>query len=96
MPNDHYMIVSKNVLGSAIEDIPNADTVKTLIKDIFDIRTAKLRTAIDTYLASEENQAKLDNITMFELHSIRPFMTSAMDVIGKLERGLQQTNLTSQ
>lgn len=90
MPSPHYMIIAKLVLGISMEDIPNAEVIKTLIKDLFDTRTAKLRKTIDSMLSGDENQTKLDNITMFELHSVRPFVNHALDLISRLERATVQ------
>lgn len=90
MPSPHYMILAKLVLGISMEDIPSAEVIKTLIKDLFDTRTAKLRKTIDSMLSGDENQTKLDNITMFELHSVRPFVTHALDLISRLERATLQ------
>lgn len=90
MPSPHYMILAKLVLGISMEDIPNAEVIKTLIKDLFDTRTAKLRKTIDSMLSGDENQTKLDNVTMFELHSVRPFVTHALDLISRLERATLQ------
>lgn len=50
MPNEHYMVEAKLILGSAAEDVPNAPEIKTIIKDIWDIRMSKLRTSMDALM----------------------------------------------
>lgn len=92
MPSPHYMIIAKLVMGAAMEDITNSEQIKTLIKDLFDMRTSKLRKLIDAILGGDEANSKLDNITMLELHSVRPFVTHAMDLISRLERTTMQNN----
>ena len=49
---------------SCTDDIPQADLVKTLLKDVWDIRTAKLRKSIDQMVAKQERHAQVRNITV--------------------------------
>lgn len=44
---------------SAADDIPCADKVRTLIKDIWDLRVAKLRSSIDMFVKFENTHAKV-------------------------------------
>ena len=44
---------------SASDDIHHADEVQTLIKDIWDLRIAKLRKSIDLMVAQHEIQARV-------------------------------------
>ena len=46
---------------SAADNIVKADEIRTLVKDIWDIRLAKLRSSIDVFLKSEATHAKVDN-----------------------------------
>lgn len=46
-------------LSSATDDIPHADEIRTLVKDIWDLRIAKLRSSIDTFVKSEATHAKV-------------------------------------
>ena len=48
-------------LSSAAENIPRADLIRTLIKDIWDLRTAKLRSSIDTFIRSDTTHAKVND-----------------------------------
>lgn len=48
-----------NLFFSAMDDIPHADETRTLIKDIWDLRIAKLRSSIDTYVKSDATHAKV-------------------------------------
>lgn len=95
MPSEQYMIVSKLLFCHASEDVPNLSELKTLIKDIFDLRQAKLRTAIDAQFG-DKNQLdgsktlSFKNLTQFEVHTCRPFLPHATDLISRLERVCQQ------
>lgn len=44
---------------SATDDIPHADEIRTLVKDIWDLRIAKLRSSIDTFVKSDATHAKV-------------------------------------
>ena len=43
LPAPHLFVVSQLVLDVALEDFTQADMIKTVLKDIWDIRQAKLR-----------------------------------------------------
>ncbi|XP_015774042.1 PREDICTED: DNA replication complex GINS protein PSF2-like [Acropora digitifera] len=59
MPSKHYMEISSLLLSSAADDIPHADEVRTLIKDIWDLRIAKLRKSIDIMVSQQEVYARV-------------------------------------
>lgn len=44
---------------SASEDIPRADEVRALVKDIWDLRLAKLRKSIDQMITQQETYGKV-------------------------------------
>ena len=44
---------------SAMDDIPRADEIRTLVKDIWDLRVAKLRSSVDTFVRSDAVHAKV-------------------------------------
>ncbi|XP_062501460.1 DNA replication complex GINS protein PSF2-like [Corticium candelabrum] len=79
MPSDHYMEVAMALLNNASDDVQDADQVRTLIKDIWDIRVAKLRKSIDQMIRSQAISAELTNLTLMEINTIRPFLTKALD-----------------
>lgn len=95
MPCDSYMVVSKLLFSTAADDIVDTEIVKTLIKDIFDIRQAKLRVAIDCILKGTnqiEGQGKVsfNNLTLLEINSVRPFLPFSCDLVDRLERVYHQ------
>jgi GINS complex subunit 2 len=59
MPSDHYMEVAMAILNNASDDVQDADQVRTLIKDIWDIRVAKLRRSIDQMIRSQSVSAEV-------------------------------------
>ncbi|XP_055545060.1 probable DNA replication complex GINS protein PSF2 [Wyeomyia smithii] len=95
MPSEHYMVEAKLVLNTAPEDVPQSDEIKTLVKDIWDIRCAKLRTTTDMFLKGEGETVKLDNVTLVELHTIRPFLTHAMDLLSRIQESKKAAGANS-
>lgn len=85
MPSEHYMIEAKLILATAPEDVPRCEEIRTSIKDIWDIRTAKLRTSMDDFIKGEGTYAKLDYLTTMEIHSVRPLLPHSLDFIARLE-----------
>lgn len=77
--NPHFMEISKLLLTHAADDITNADEVHALIKDLWDIRAAKLRQSVDKFIKAQASYAKLDNLSLMEINTIRPFLTQALD-----------------
>lgn len=86
MPSEHYREISRLLFDVAIPDIPNADDVQTLIKDIWDIRMAKLRSSVDAFVRSGESHAQVDNLTVFEINFVRPLLTAALFQLQKFKR----------
>jgi GINS complex subunit 2 len=79
MPSEHYIEISTLLLNNASDDIPQPDEVRALIKDIIDLRTAKLRRSIDMVISQQAQYGKVDNLTMMEINSIRSFLTQSLD-----------------
>ncbi|XP_041377098.1 DNA replication complex GINS protein PSF2-like [Gigantopelta aegis] len=88
MPSRFYMEVTQLLLKSATDDIPKADEVRTLIKDIWDLRIAKLRSSIDTFVKSDATHAKLNFLTLMEINTVRPFLTKALGEMHVLRSNL--------
>lgn len=88
MPSEHFMVEAKLVLQCAPEDVIQAEEVRTAIKDIVDIRAAKLRTSMDDFIKGDGTYAKLDNLTIFEIHSVRPLLPYSLDLIDRLHSNI--------
>ncbi|KAH3824437.1 DNA replication complex GINS protein PSF2-like [Dreissena polymorpha] len=84
MPCKCYIEMTTLLLKHAVDDIPHADETRTLIKDIWDLRMAKLRSSIDTFVKSDATHAKLNHLTLMELNTVRPFLTKALDQLNVL------------
>ncbi|KAL1491624.1 hypothetical protein ABEB36_012195 [Hypothenemus hampei] len=91
MPSEHYMVEAKLILGNAADDIPRVDEIRTIIKDIWDIRMSKLRSSMDLMIKNSSMYAAVDNLTLMEMNSIRPILPNALDQIYRMKtikRGL--------
>lgn len=85
MPSEHYMTEAKILLGCAFDDIPRADEVRTIIKDIWDIRMSKLRSSVDILIKNDGTYAALDHLTIMEINSIRPILPNALNQLQRLK-----------
>ncbi|XP_026470032.1 probable DNA replication complex GINS protein PSF2 [Ctenocephalides felis] len=94
MPNPHYMVEAKLILNTAAEDIPRAEEIRTIIKDIWDIRMAKLRTSMDAFIREGGSYAKLDHLTAMEINSVRPLLPHALDQLFRLQMVQKSSNTT--
>eukprot|EP00112_Aurelia_sp_Birch-Aquarium-sp1_P026116 Seg906.4 transcript_id=Seg906.4/GoldUCD/mRNA.D3Y31 product="DNA replication complex GINS protein PSF2" protein_id=Seg906.4/GoldUCD/D3Y31 len=83
-PSQCYMELASMLLNNCADDIPQADQVKTLIKDVWDIRMAKLRKSIDQMIAKQERHAQVDNLTVMEINTVRTLLTNALDQMHNL------------
>nr|BAC25914.1 unnamed protein product [Mus musculus] len=94
VPSPHYMEITKLLLNHASDNIPKADTIRTLIKDLWDTRMAKLRVSADSFVRQQEAHAKLDNMTLMEISSSGAFLTQALNHMYKLRTNLQPSEST--
>ncbi|XP_012275329.1 probable DNA replication complex GINS protein PSF2 isoform X2 [Orussus abietinus] len=85
MPSNHYMEEAQLLLNAAPDDIPEIDDIRTMIKDIWDIRTSKLRTSIDAFLKSDGTHAQLDHLTLMEINSVRSLLPHALDQMLRIQ-----------
>ncbi|TKS70074.1 GINS protein PSF2 [Collichthys lucidus] len=89
VPSPYYMELTKLLLNYASDNIPKADEIRTLVKDIWDTRVAKLRLSADSFISQMEAHAKLDNLTLMEINTIRSFLLDSLNCMYKLRSNLQ-------
>lgn len=85
MPSEHYMIEAKLLLGCASDDIPRADEIRTVIKDIWDIRTTKMRSSVIDLIENHGSYAGVDHLTIMEINSIRPILPHTLDQMYRIK-----------
>ncbi|XP_041078205.1 DNA replication complex GINS protein PSF2 [Polyodon spathula] len=89
IPNPYYMELTKLLLNHASDNIPKADEIRTLVKDTWDTRIAKLRLSADSFVSQQEAHARLDNLTLMEINTIGTFLTDSLNHMYKLRTNLQ-------
>ncbi|XP_063684103.1 DNA replication complex GINS protein PSF2-like [Bolinopsis microptera] len=85
----HFLELSTIILGIS-DEVKDADEVRTLIKDIWDVRAAKLRKSVNKMINHDGGGGKplthveINNITVLELNTIRGFFTASLDHLHNL------------
>ncbi|KAF9409146.1 DNA replication protein psf2 [Podila epigama] len=79
----HYIETAQMLLENACDDIPMADAVRTLIKNLRESRQSKARLGV---VALGQNYLQMDNIGLMEINEIRPFFTKAFHEIHTLDQ----------
>ncbi|KAI8639478.1 DNA replication complex GINS protein PSF2 [Parasitella parasitica] len=77
----HYMELSQMLLETASDDIPNAEQIRKLLKDLRETRQAKSRAGLDVL---DDKWLGMNNLSLMEINEIRPFFTRAFNEMGKL------------
>lgn len=85
MPSDNYMVIAKLLLGYASDDIPRANEIRTIIKDIWDMRMSKIRSSVNKLVGNMDSYADVSNLTVMEINSIRPLLPHALDQIYRMK-----------
>lgn len=89
IPSPYYMELTKLLLNHAADNIPKADEIRTLVKDIWDTRVAKLRLSADSFISQQEAHAQLDNLTLMEINTTRSFLLDSLNYMYKLRSNMQ-------
>lgn len=79
MASPHYMEVASLLLNNVAEDMPRADEVRALVKDLWDLRIAKLRKSVHHMITEQETFGKLDNLTRMEINTVRQLLTESLN-----------------
>jgi len=87
MPSQYYMVMAQLLLGTAPQDVPNANLTRTLIKDIWDLRISKLRSSVTEFVRQDLQFAELHHLTPLELHTIQPLLPAALDTLARVASG---------
>lgn len=85
MPSENYMVLTKLLLGHASDDIPRANEIRTVIKDIWDIRMSKIRSSVNKLVNNMDSYADVKNLTVMEINTIRPLLPHALDQLYRMK-----------
>ncbi|RUS15600.1 hypothetical protein BC937DRAFT_92243 [Endogone sp. FLAS-F59071] len=78
----HYMEVAHLLLEDALDDIPSADRVRKLLKDLRETRQSKAREGLGGLTAT---YLQMDNLSLMEINEIRPFFIRAFNEMRRLQ-----------
>ncbi|KZV69869.1 DNA replication complex GINS protein PSF2 [Peniophora sp. CONT] len=73
--------IAKVLLDVASDDVQESDKVRSLLKDIREVRQAKSRDGLQNI---DRSELALANFASMEINEIRPFYTRAMDIFTQL------------
>lgn len=73
--------------------MPKADELRTLVKDIWDLRVAKFRNSIEQFVTGDLMVARVNNLTVMEINYVRDFLQASLSVRQKLKTN-QNLNVT--
>lgn len=82
----YYMEVSRLLFRHANNDIPRSNEVSVAIKDLWDIRTAKLKSSLDKLLEKQQLFAQIDNVSSMEINYVRSSMLLSMDYLQRFSK----------
>ncbi|KAI1721662.1 GINS complex protein [Ditylenchus destructor] len=90
-----FFEIAHIVLINGKEDVDNVEQLKTFIKDLWDKRTAKMRTSTIKFLGQHESShANLDNLTELEIAYARQIITEATKNIDMLNDNLHTLGMS--
>ncbi|CED83349.1 Uncharacterized conserved protein [Phaffia rhodozyma] len=89
LPSRQFSEISKMLLDAASDNLVNPSQIRSLLKDIREVRQAKLRTGIKPTIGEDGTglngeYLQLTNLTPLEINELRPFFVRAMGVMTKL------------
>ncbi|KAI0303947.1 DNA replication complex GINS protein PSF2 [Russula brevipes] len=75
--------IAKLLLDAAPDDIQNSEKIRSLLKDIREVRQAKSREGLKKI---DHSDLSLPNLCSMEINEIRPFFVGSMGVLAQLTR----------
>lgn len=82
----HWFEMSELLLDAASDDIADADEVRRLLRDIREVRLAKMRRGVEA-LSGDGEGVRLDGIGAMEVSESRGFVKGVMEGLGRIGGG---------
>ncbi|TYJ55890.1 DNA replication complex GINS protein PSF2 [Cryptococcus floricola] len=80
-----FMEISKVLLDVALDDISQATQVRSLLKDIREVRQAKIRFGLQSEDVLQSDYLQVTNLTPLELSELKPFLIRSMSLMQSLK-----------
>ncbi len=85
----HWFEVSELLLDSASDDFTEPDRVRQLLRDLREVRLAKMRKEAE-HLSGDGEGTRLDGVGAMEISESRGFITGVMDGLRKIDASREQ------
>lgn len=85
----HWLEVSEILLESASDDMTDPDTIRRLLRDIREVRLAKMRSGVDA-LSGEGDGVRLDGVGAMEVAESRNFILGVIDGLRRIGASKEQ------
>ncbi|KAL5112093.1 DNA replication complex GINS protein PSF2 [Taenia crassiceps] len=89
-PHPHYAELATLLLQHALEDIPNHEQIRTLVKDLWDARVGKFVASANNFILSSASTARVSQLTALELATARNLLTNCLDQLAALRAARQR------
>ncbi|KAK4688902.1 GINS complex subunit 2, partial [Tremellales sp. Uapishka_1] len=80
-----FMETSKILLDVASDDIASPAQIRSLLKDLREVRQAKIRLGLQSEGVMRGSYLQVTNLTPLELTELKPFLVKAMGIMQRLE-----------
>ncbi|WVQ71155.1 DNA replication complex GINS protein PSF2 [Cryptococcus sp. DSM 104548] len=80
-----FMEISKVLLDVALDDISQATQIRSLLKDIREVRQAKIRFGLQSEDVLQSDYLQVTNLTPLELSELKPFLIRSMSLMQSLK-----------
>lgn len=85
----HWFELSEILLDAASDDVGEPDRVRQLLRDIREVRLAKMRKGVEV-LSGDGEGTRLDGVGAMEISESRGFITGVMDGLRKIDASREQ------
>ncbi|ORY28978.1 DNA replication complex GINS protein PSF2 [Naematelia encephala] len=80
-----FIEISKVLLDVAPDDLQSPSTLRSLLKDLREVRQAKIRLGLQSEGVMRGSYLQVTNLTPLELTELKPFLVKAMGMMQALE-----------
>ncbi|WVQ97352.1 DNA replication complex GINS protein PSF2 [Kwoniella sp. CBS 9459] len=80
-----FIETSKVLLDTAADDLIQPSTLRSLLKDLREVRQAKIRLGLQSEGVMRGTYLQVTNLTPLELSELKPFLVKAMGMMQSLE-----------
>ncbi|RXK36182.1 DNA replication complex GINS protein PSF2 [Tremella mesenterica] len=85
LPGRRFVEVSKVLLDVAPDDLAQPALLRSLLKDLREVRQAKIRLGLQSEGVMQGSYLQVTNLTPIELTELKPFLVKAMGMMQALE-----------